>query len=98
MKCCPACGQEIPQNARYGVKLPSLKLRLFDLIAARPGISQRELYEHIYPEKAYQRRTHRSLISCHVSQINDYYAHTDIKITARPYYGYYLKAPKGLKK
>lgn len=44
---CPACGQPtLP--LRLGVRLPPMKMRIFDLIQARPGITNRELCELVY--------------------------------------------------
>ena len=91
-KCCPACGQEI-DRLRYGVKLGKTKVRIFDAIAVCPGITQREIMD-----KCYGRPMDKSTISAHVIQINDLFAHTDLRIIGKQYSGFRLHVPKGMKK
>ena len=86
--CCPACGQRLPDNIRYGVRLPPIKLQLFDAVKRQPGIGQRGLFAKMYPGKDYNRERHKSTISTHVAQINDLFVHTDIRIVGKPYSGY----------
>lgn len=92
-KCCPACGQIIPQNIRYGKKLSKIQLKIFDKIAVRPGITQRELNDSIW-----ERPVHKTTISVHVGNINDLFADTDLRIIGRSHNGYRLQVPKGMKR
>lgn len=89
---CPHCGQHMPSNIRYGVRLSPMKLRMFDAIKRNPGITQRQINDICYPGKKITKNT----ISAHVGQINDLYAHTNIKIVGYQYSGYRIEGlPRG---
>ncbi len=85
--CCKHCGQRLPDNIRFEVRLSPIKLRIFDAIHRQPGITQRQIHEIVYPGKS---SYYKNIISTHVAQINDLYAHTDIHIVGVQYSGFRL--------
>ena len=93
VKCCPTCHRPLPENIRYGVALGPIKLRIFDLIEKRPGVTTKEIASIIY-ESAHEKST----INVHVGQINDLFADTDLRIIGKQYSGYRMVVPRGLKR
>lgn len=81
---CKCCGQAL-QYVRAGVRLTSLKARVFDLIASRPGISRKELCYQIYDAITEARMY---TVGSHIQQIKDKLAHTDTTIKGVKHYGY----------
>lgn len=77
MRRCPCCGQALPE-LRLGVRLPPLKLRIYDLIrrAGRDGIRADDLRAIVYDANVPRGngiREQRSsdTIRSHINQIND---------------------------
>lgn len=84
--CCKECGQPLPESIRYGVRLTTIKLKMFDTVARRPGISERDLFAAVYPDREFKK-----LVATHVAQINDMFVHTNIKIVGIQYSGYHIE-------
>jgi hypothetical protein len=76
--CCSRCGQVLPE-VRFGVRLPPLKARLFDLVerAGAYGIATDNLYSALYPDASHR----MSAVKVHVAQINTKLAGTGVRIS-----------------
>jgi hypothetical protein len=64
---CPGCGQ--PPATRYGVALSPMRLRIFDLIERRPGITSAQITSALYP--AHDLKAARRVLYTHIAHIND---------------------------
>ena len=82
---CPRCGQ--PLSTRYGVALSPVRLRIFDLIERRPGISSTQMASALYPE--YDLKAARRVIYTHIIHINEILEPTDVRVV-RLEHGYWL--------
>ena len=83
---CPACHQPIAE-AREGVRLPAVKLRIFDVVrrAGIDGVTIEDINAIVYGDHPASPETIRN----HISQINEALAETGVGIRG-------LLAPKGL--
>lgn len=81
---CPHCGH-VMRVVRCGVMLTPIKAAIFDLIKARPGITNGELCRIVFDYK-------RSLtcVRQHIYQINSLLAETDYTIRGTSLAGYRL--------
>ena len=82
---CQCCGQSI-ENVREGVRLTPLKARIFDLIKARPGITQEELCWIVYGVNA-----QAGQIGGHVHQIRNLLKGTGVIVQGVPHNGYSVR-------
>jgi hypothetical protein len=73
---CPRCGQ--PLSTRYGVALSPMRLRLFDLIEHRPGITSQQMATALYPGR--DLKTARRTLYTHIVHTNEILESTDIRI------------------
>jgi hypothetical protein len=73
---CPRCGQ--PLSARHGVALSPMRLRVFDLIERRPGISSAPMVRTLYPGQDLKRA--RRTLFTHVTHINEQLEATNLRI------------------
>lgn len=76
MKCCPCCGQPLPEK-RLGVRMTPLKARIFDLVkyAGDQGILTAELQARVFI-KGQSPET----LKAHIWQINDMIADEGYRI------------------
>jgi DNA-binding response OmpR family regulator len=85
MKYCPMCGNRV-KELREGIPLSDIKIRIYDLISKRPGITRRELAEIVYGDC---RPGRIETVSAHVKQIRDSFLdHPKIKIVGKSGNGY----------
>jgi biotin operon repressor len=84
---CPHCHQPLADTV-YGVRLPSMKVRIFRYIESHPGQSAEEIGSYLGKGKVN--------IWSHIYQINDYFMDTGIKITGGRFVGYHVKKGKKL--
>lgn len=82
MTCCSKCGQRLPIK-RHGIALPPIKLRIFDLIKARPGITVAELSSIVYDTSA-----KGEIIRVHIAQMRELFMDEPVTIRGIPHYGY----------
>ena len=80
MKCCPHCGQPLPE-LRAGRRLPPLKARLYDVVqrAGPDGIPSDGLGLVLYGAEC---RKTQNRIKAHVAQINTILAGTGVRVSA----------------
>jgi hypothetical protein len=84
---CPHCHQPLADTV-HGVRLPSMKVRIFRYIESHPGQSATEIGYHFdRPMKT---------IWSHIYQINDYFMDTGIQIKGDKFIGYHIQKGKGL--
>lgn len=98
MESCPACG--LPVDERYVADPPlsGIKLRIYNLVRARPGITSDELADMVYagylnvgPDSG------RKVIHVHINQINRCLRSigSQVRIRGSRYYGYrVIREPK----
>jgi len=86
MTYCPHCGQRVPSK-RHGIAIPPLKLRIFDLIKSRPGITSAEIAAIVYdtPDKA-------GIVRVHVGQLREMFLDHPVQIRGVAHYGYRITA------
>ena len=84
---CQCCGQSV-ENVREGVRLTPLKARIFDLIKARPGITQGELCWIVYGVNA---QAGQWTIGAHVHQIRNLLKGTGVIVQGVPHNGYSVR-------
>jgi hypothetical protein len=84
---CPECHQPLSETV-HGVRLPSMKVRIFRYIETHPGQSATEIGH----------RFDRSMktIWSHIWQINDRFMLTDIRIVGDKFLGYRVQKGKRL--
>lgn len=83
---CPHCGQKI-NNVRFGVALTPMRLRIVDLVSARPGITTKQLGEALYGDGKQPRL---NTVIAHVRWVKDDLADSGVTILGRPHSGYHL--------
>ena len=84
MSVCPHCLQPVGE-VRHGVILPPLKARIFDHIKRFRGQSSADIALAIF-ERNDQPAVRN--VRVHICQINEMFAHTDIRISGASKYGY----------
>ncbi len=72
MKCCPTCGQTLPEPAPAGVRLSPLKTKIFERVrrAGPNGISTRDLWDLIYANDADGGPISLKVLAVHINQLN----------------------------
>ena len=70
------------------MRFTPIKVRILDIIKARPGISRKEICYAVYDTVT---EAKERTIAAHIYQIRDTFEESEMTVRAKPYGGYFIR-------